>query len=266
MTEALDGPDGSLDLSLEYASRLCPGSGWLMRSNPATDSAQMMLDQAYDAALASGKYTGVDAFIGGTGSGKSVTSEATPLSSERRAGRIILESHAENAESLGVKIEKALEQGLPVDMHIVIRDPEDSYESVVGRYNRAESKQAGSGKAVPVNYGAAAHEAVIQNVPMLMELYGDEPLVTWHFIDNRGPAEEAREVSTEEGLGLLASIDTAELRDRFNEVLDNTKLTRRDRERFTDESLPAELATGQDAALGKPPEEVNKALKYLRWK
>jgi len=243
-----------------------PGERMADEGHAATDTAQMMLDQAYDAAVASGKYTGVDAFVGGTGSGKSVTSEATPLSSGRRAGRIILESHAENAESLGVKIEKALEQGLPVDMHVVIRDAVDSYGSVVGRYNRAEAKRPGSGKAVPVNYGAATHEAVIQNVPMLMELYGDEPLVTWHFIDNRGPAEEAREVSTEEGLGLLASIDTAELRDRFNEVLDNTKLTRRDRERFTDESLPAELATGQDAALGKPPEEVNKALKYLRWK
>jgi len=237
-----------LELSLSgMRKQVIPRRRMADEGHAATDTAQMMLDQAYDAAIDSGKYTGVDAFIGGTGSGKSVTSEATPLSSERRAGRIILESHAENAESLGVKIEKALEQGLPVDMHVVIRDPVDSYESVVGRYNRAESKRAGSGKVVPVNYGAATHEAVIENVPMLMDLYGDEPLVTWHFIDNRESADEAREVSAEEGLGLLASIDTTELRDRFNKVLDNTKPARRARERFLDQSLPAELA-GQGRA------------------
>jgi hypothetical protein len=210
----------------------------------ATDTAQHMLDRAYDAAIVSGNYTGVDAFIGGTGSGKSVTSEATPLSAERRANRIIVELHAENAETFAAKVDKAREAGLPVDVHVVIRDPVESYKSVVGRYARAETRQPGSGKAVPVNYGAATHEAVIENVPKLIDWYGDDPSVNWHFIDNRGTPEAAREVSAEDGLRLLSSLDTNDLASKFNDVLDNAKLTRRDRERFEEQSLPSEFGSG----------------------
>src|SRR5262249_23138491 len=148
------------------------------------------------------------------------TSEATPLSAERRAGRIILESHAENAENLAAKIGKVREVGLPVDIYVVIRDPVESYKSVVGRFERAEANQPGSGKVVPVNYGAATHEAVIENVPKLMEWYRDDPLVRWHFIDNRGMPVEAEELSAEEGPTLLGSIDNSELREKFNDVLD----------------------------------------------
>jgi hypothetical protein len=115
--------------------------------------------------------------------------------------RILVESHAENAENLAAKIDKALERGLPVDMHVVVRDPVESYRSVVGRYERAEAKRAGSGKVVPVNYGAATHEAVTRNVPKLMEWYVDDPLVGWHFIGNKGMPKEAREVGPEEGFG-----------------------------------------------------------------
>jgi len=243
--KAAEGPVGSLELSLSgMRSQIVPGHRIADEGHAATDIAQRMLDRAYDAAVTSGKYTGVDAFIGGTGSGKSVTSEATPLSAERRAGRIILESHAENAQNLAANIYKALEQNLPVDIHVVIRDPLESYKSVVRRYNRADANEPGSGKAVPVNYGVATHEAVIANVPKLMEQFGNEPLVRWHFIGNRGMPVEAREVSADEGSRLLASIDTAGLRDRFNDVLDNTRLTKRDIERFRDESLPSEFATG----------------------
>src|SRR5262249_27504533 len=114
--KAAEGPDRSLELSLSgMRSQIVPEPRMADEGHGATDTGQLMLDRAYDAAVTSGKYTGVDAFIGGTGSGKSVTSEATPLSAERRAGRIILESHAENAENLAAKIDKAVEQGLPVD-------------------------------------------------------------------------------------------------------------------------------------------------------
>src|SRR5262249_52760516 len=111
------------------------------------------------------------------------------------------------------------------------------------------------GKVVPVNYGAATHEAVIENVPKLMEWFGNDPRVTWHFIDNRGLPVEAREVSADEGLRLLASIDTAGLRDRFNAVLDNTRLTKRDIERFRDESLPSEFGSGSadETGTASPP-------------
>ena len=207
----------------------------------ATDTAQAMLDRANDAAITSGRYKGLDLFVGGTGSGKSVTSEATPLSAERRANAIILESHAENADNLAQKIDKALEAGLPVDMHVVIRDPVEAYKSVVERYNRAEANMPGSGKVVPVNYGAATHEAVNQNVPKLMDRYAGDPGVRWHFIDNTGIPEEARDVGADDGLRLLGSVDTNDLRSKFNEVLDNSKLTKRDLERFRDQSLPSEF-------------------------
>src|SRR5262249_34710083 len=254
--KAAEGPDGSLELSLSGMRRqIVPQHRMADEGHAATDTAQSMLDRAYDAAVTSGKYTGVDAFIGGTGSGKSVTSEATPLSAERRAGRIILESHSENAERLAAKIDKALEQDLPVDIHVVIRDPVESYKSVVWRYNRADADEPGSGKVVPVNYAAATHEAVTENVPKLMELFGNDPRVTWHFIDNRGLPGEVREVSADEGLRLLASIDTAGLRDRFNAVLDNTRLTKRDIERFRDESLPSEFGSGSadETGTASPP-------------
>src|SRR5262249_36733563 len=144
---AFEGPEGSLELSLSGMRRqIVPEHRMADEGHAATDEAQMMLDRAYDTAVSSGKYTGLDAFIGGNGSGKSVTSEATPLSAERRAGRIILESHAENAENLAAKLDKARELGLPVDLHVVIRDPVDSYKSVVGRYERAEGSEPGSGK------------------------------------------------------------------------------------------------------------------------
>jgi len=244
-TSAFEGPEGSLELSLSGMRRqIVPSHRMADEGHRATDAAQRMLDRAYDAAVGSGKYSGVDAFIGGTGSGKSVTSEATPLSVERRANRIILESHAENAENLAKRIDKAREAGLPVDVHVVIRDPVDSFRSVVGRYNRAEAKEPGSGKAVPVNYGAATHEAVIENTPKLMKWFGDDPLVRWRFIDNRGLPVEAEEVSADEGPWLLGLIDTAGLRSKFNEVLDNAKLTKRDRERFGEQSLPSEFGSG----------------------
>jgi hypothetical protein len=248
-TSAFEGPDGSLELSLSgMRNMIVPEERMADEGHGATDAAQKMLDRAYDAAISVGKYSGVDAFIGGTGSGKSVTSEATPLSAERRAGRIILESHAENAETLADKIDLAIESGLPVDVHVVIRDPVESYKSAVGRYDRAEASDPGSGKVVPVNYGAATHEAVIDNVPKLFQWFGHDPLVRWHFIDNRGMPVEAGEVSSEEGLRLLAGIDSAGLRDRFNEVLDNTKLTRRDRERFGEQTLPAEFGPANRVA------------------
>jgi len=238
------GPDGSLELSLSgMRSQIVPEHRMADEGHGVTDTAQGMIDRAYDAAVASGKYTGVDAFIGGTGSGKSVTSEATPLSAERRTGRIILESHVENAENLAAKIDKARESELPIDLHVVIRDPVESYRSVVGRYGRAEASQPGSGKVVPVNYGAATHEAVIENVPTLMAWYANDPSIRWRFIDNRGMPVEAREVSPEEGLRLLASIDSTDLSSKFNQVLDNAKLTKRDRERFGDQSLPSEFGS-----------------------
>src|SRR5262249_54245649 len=65
----------------------------------------------------------------------------------------------------------------------------------------------------------------------------------WHVIDNRGMPVEAREVSPEEGLRLLASIDSTDLSSKFNQVLDNAKLTRRDRERFGDQSPPSEFGS-----------------------
>jgi hypothetical protein len=216
----------------------------------ATDTAQAMLDRAYDAAITSGQYKGVDLFVGGTGSGKSVTSEATPLSAERRANAIILESHAENAENLAQKIDKALEAGLPVDLHVVVRDPVESYKSVVERYNRADANKPGSGKVVPVNYGSATHEAVIQNVPDLMDRYAGDPGVRWHFIDNTGIPEAARAVGADDGLRLLGSVDTSDLPSKFNDVLDNSKLTRRDLERFRDQSLPSEFGSGPDEESG----------------
>jgi hypothetical protein len=248
---AFQGPEDSLELSLSAMRReIVPAHRIAEEGHRATDAAQSMLDRAYDAAVTSGRFNGVDFFFGGTGSGKSVTSEPTPLSAERRAGRVILESHAENAGKLAAKMDKARNAGLPIDVHVVIRDPVESFKSVVDRYNRAESKQRGSGKAVPVNYGAATHEAVINNVPKLIDRYADDPLVRWHFIDNKGTPVEAEEVTAEDGLGLLGSIDTNDLPGKFNDVLDDSRLTRRDRERFREPSLPAEFGLGLDEGSG----------------
>jgi hypothetical protein len=252
-----EGPDRSLELSLSAMRRqIVPKHRMADEGHHATEAAQKMLDSAYDAAITSGKYSGVDAFIGGTGSGKSVASEATPLSAERRANRIIVESHAENAEKLAGKIDKAREAGLPVDLHVVVRDPVESYRSVVGRYTRADANTPGSGKVVPVNYGAATQEAVIESVPKLIDLYADDPGVRWHFIDNTGIPEAARGISSEDGLRLLGSIDTTDLPSKFNDVLDNTKLTKRDLERFRDQSLPSEFGSeldqgNEDATVGR---------------
>jgi len=157
-----------------------------------------------------------------------------------------VESHAENAKNLAAKIDKAREAGLPVDVHVVIRDPVESYKSVVARYNRADANKPGSGKVVPVNYGAATHEAVIENVPKLIDWYADDPGVRWHFIDNTGIPEEAREVGPEDGIRLLASVHTTDLPSKFNDVLDNSKLTKRDLERFRDGSLPSEFGSNPD--------------------
>ena len=79
-----------------------------------------------------------------------------------------------------------------------------------------------------------------------MKWYGDDPSVDWHFIDNRGMPEAARELSAEDGLSLLGSVDAAALPSKFNRVLDNTKLTRRDRKRFGEQSLPSEFLTRLD--------------------
>ncbi len=51
----------------------------------------------------------------------------------------------------------------------------------------------------------------------------------------------------------MRSFDTTDLRSKFNEVLDNSKLTRRDRERFGDQSLPSEFASA-------PAQEVEREL------
>jgi len=163
---------------------------------------------------------------------------------------IDIEPEALAREDFGYRLAQ-LSQGLPFDAYVVIRHPVKSFESAVGRYERAESNEPGSGKTVPVNYAAATHEAVIENVPELMERFADDPLVRWHFIDNRGLPIEARELSAEEGLRLLGSIDTTDLRSKFNEVLDNTKLTKRDLERFGDQSLPSEFGSAGADEVGR---------------
>ena len=150
---------------------------------------------------------------------------------------------------------------MPVDVHVVIRDPVESYKSVVARYNRADANKPGSGKVVPVNYGAATHEAVIENVPKLMDRYAGDPGVRWHFIDNTGIPEEAREVGVEDGLLMLGSVDTNDLSSNFNDVLDNSKLTRRDLERFRDGSLPSEFGS-EPAEENAAPTIVRETVRY----
>src|SRR5215469_1393580 len=45
-----------------------------------------------------------------------------------------------------------------------------------------------------------------------MDRYADDPGVGWHFIDNTGIPEGAREVGADDGLRLLGSVDTVAMR------------------------------------------------------
>jgi hypothetical protein len=128
------------------------------------------------------------------------------------------------------------------------------------RSQEAHPNKPGSGKVVPVNYGAATHEAATENVPKLIDLYADDPGVRWHFIDNTGIPEQAREVGADDGLRLLESVDTNDLPSKFNDVLDNSKLTRRDIERFRDQSLPSEFGSGSagESGTASPPAKAER--------
>ena len=142
---------------------------------------------------------------GGAGSGKSTALESAGIDTSR--ANVVYDATLKTLKNAVSRIEQAKDAGHKVVVNYVLADP-------AAAWGRALLRAEQTGREVPIDVFASTHEGALNTAKKLAAKYKNDPEVDIAAYDNRGKADDIREIPLAE----LAGVDYAVTREELAEI------------------------------------------------
>lgn len=183
------------------------------------EEASKLADEAFADRLKTvreGKLPIAEFTAGGAGSGK--TTALANAGVDTSKANLIYDATLKTAKNAIAKIEQALSAGHDVNVRYILADPEAAW-------SRALIRAQEQGREVPIEVFEQTHKGSLETIKKLALKYKDRPDVEIKAYDNRGKAEDIREIPLEELADIAYSTNRQKLEGIANELYKQGKIS-----------------------------------------
>ena len=178
--------DTARELSPEY---LADRSKAAEVHEAASNFIQRQFDELIEKPPREGEENQVTFLAGGTGAGKSTAKDLVPEIIDE--SKVVLDGTMKSYKKAVVNVQKALDAGNDVTIVYVHREPADALEGALHRAER-QAAEFGTGRTVPTEVFAQAHEGAPATAVRLQDKFKDDPRFTLIVVDNTHGANNAK--------------------------------------------------------------------------